>query len=85
MTEGHYWAVTCKNTRHHAKKNPLHGHRIPIGRTDAHSSRPAIPDYLDIPCDDQQCGKTYAYTAPEIFRWYGDITLLAPHPLFDRL
>ena len=46
--------------------------------------RPAIPDYLDIACDDPQCGKTYTYAAPEIFRWSGDLTLLAPHPLFDR-
>jgi len=84
MAEGHYWAVTCKNTRHHAKRNPLHRHKIPIGRTDEHSPRPEIPDYLDIPCDDRQCGKIYAYTAPEIFRWYGDVTLLVPHPLFVR-
>jgi hypothetical protein len=80
--EGHYWVVTCKNTKHHSEENPLHGHRVPIGRTDAHSPRPAIPDYLDIQCDYRRCGRTYAYTAPEIIRWYGDMALLVSHPLF---
>jgi hypothetical protein len=83
MAQGHYWVVTCKNTAYHAEKNPFHGHRIPFGKTDAHSPRPEIPDYIDIPCDDKGCGKTYSYTATEIIRWLGDATLLYAHPLFS--
>ena len=78
----YYWVVSCKNLNFHAKKNPFLTHKIPIGRTDEHSPRPAIPDYLDIPCDDPRCGKTYAYTAAEIIRCQGDMTLLVPHPLY---
>jgi hypothetical protein len=83
MAHGYFWVVICKNTKSHSAQNPFHGHKIPIGRTDEHSPRPRIPDYLDIPCDDPKCGKTYKYTAPEIIRWEGDALLVFPHPLFD--
>ena len=56
--------------KYHTEKNPFHGYRIPVGKTDAHSPRPTIPDTVEIPCDDPHCGKTYSYTAPEIIRWY---------------
>jgi hypothetical protein len=83
MAEDHYWVVTCKNTNYHAEKNPFGGHRVPVGRTDAHSPRPAIAETIDIQCDDSQCHKTYSYTASEIFRWYGDLEPFSSHPLFD--
>ena len=82
MAEGHYWVATCKNAAYHSEKNPFHGHRIPIGKTGAHSQRPELPDHIDIACNDKGCGRTYSYSAPEIIRWYGDATLLIPHPLF---
>jgi hypothetical protein len=83
MSNGIYWVVSCKNLEFHAETDPFHTHKIPIGRTDEHSTRPTIPDYLDIQCDDKKCGKTYKYTAPEIIRWEGNTILVCPHPLFD--
>jgi hypothetical protein len=65
---GHYWVVTCKNTEYHAQRNPFfQGHRIPMGKTDPYSPRPTIPDSIEITCDDAQCGKTYSYSASEIW------------------
>lgn len=83
MAQGYYWVVTCKNADHHAQQNPFHGHRIPVGRADAYSPRPAVSDSIDIPCDDPTCSKTYSYTASEIIRWSGDIPPFVSHPLFD--
>jgi hypothetical protein len=83
MARGHYWVVTCKNTKFHSTQNQFHGHKIPIARTDEHSPRPEIPGYLDITCDDPKCGMSYSYTAPEIIRWHGDAPLVPSHPLFD--
>jgi len=82
MAQDYYWVVTCKNAKYHSDKNPLFGHRIPVGKTDAHSPRPAIPDTLEIKCDDPHCGKTYSYKAREVIRWYGDVPSFLPHPLF---
>jgi hypothetical protein len=81
MAQAHFWVVTCKNTEHHAKQNPLHGHRIPIGKTDENSPRPAVPETIKIECNDPTCGKTYSYTASEIIRWYGDTVPFSSHPL----
>jgi hypothetical protein len=82
MASDHYWVVTCKNITHHAMQNPLHGHRIPIGKTDAHSPRPATPEMIAIQCDDPTCRNTYPYTASEIIRWLGDVGSFSSHPLF---
>lgn len=83
MPQGHYWVATCKNTEYHVQKNPFHGHRIPVGKTDAHSPLPAVHGTIDIQCDDPLCGRTYSYTGPEINRWYGDLPAFLSHPLFD--
>ena len=82
MVQGHYWVVTCKNTEHHAGQNPFHGHRIPIGKTDANSPRPATPETIEIRCDDPTCRKNYPYAASEIIRWVGDAGAFSAHPLF---
>jgi hypothetical protein len=74
MAQAHFWVVTYKNTEHHAKQNPLHGHRIP-------SPRPAVPETIKIECNEPTCGKTYSYTASEIIRWYGDTVPFSSHPV----
>ena len=65
MARGHYWVVTCKNTKFHSTQNQFHGHRIPIGRTDEHSPRPKIPDYLDIPVMTQDAVRATATLRPK--------------------
>jgi hypothetical protein len=82
MSQTYYWVVTCKNIEHHCGKNPFHGYRIPVGRTDPHSPRPCILDKIEIQCDDPECRKTYSYTAPEIILWCGDTPWFPSRPLF---
>lgn len=82
MADGYCWVVTCKNARLHQEKNPFAGHRIPLGRTDAYSPRPPLPDTLDVRCDDLDCRKSYSYEREEVIRWFGDVAAFLPHPTF---
>lgn len=82
MAQGYYWVVTCKNMDYHSEKNPFHGRRIPVGKTDVHSARPLLPNNLEVQCDDSGCGKTYSYTPAEVIRWYGGGPDFLSHPLF---
>lgn len=58
------WVVICKNYWQHMKQNLFHGHRIPLGVTDAVSSRPTIDQRFLARCDN--CGKGYVYKPSEV-------------------
>jgi hypothetical protein len=79
MAQGHYWVVTCKNYAYHEQKNPFVPHRIPIGNApDYKTPRPEMPDYLNVPCDDKDCGRTFSYAGDEILLWSGDAVVPLP-------
>ena len=75
------WVVICKNTWFHLRKNRFHGHRIPLGVTDAITPRPAIDERFEARCDD--CGKEYLYKPSEVVRYEQEPPpSFTPHPLF---
>jgi hypothetical protein len=77
------WVVICKNYWQHMKQNLFHGHRIPLGVTDAVSSRPTIDQRFLARCDD--CGKEYVYKPSEVFRYEQEPPeRFTPHPLFQE-
>ncbi len=77
------WVVICKNQAFHHRQNLFFGHKIPLGRTDAFATLPALTDRIKVRCDD--CGKEYSYQPAEVLR--ADLELpesFVPHPLFSR-
>jgi len=75
------WVVVCKNHWVHRRHNLFHVHRIPLGETDAVTSRPKINRTFFVRCDD--CRKEYAYKPSEVLRYEQDVPeSFTPHPLF---
>jgi len=75
------WVVTCKNYEFHRERNPFHGHRIPLGKTDEQMPRPDIPQWLVVRCSD--CSKEFQYDRSEVLRFQLQLPeRFIPHPLF---
>lgn len=75
------WVVLCKNYFYHVRQNLFHRHRIPLGITDAISTRPVINTRFGVRCDD--CGKLYLYESSEVVRYEQEPPEpFQPHPLF---
>jgi hypothetical protein len=60
------WVVICKNYLYHYRQHIFHGHKIPLGVTDAIANRPAVSGRFSVCCDD--CGKEYLYGSSEVLR-----------------
>ncbi len=79
--ERYCWVVICKNKWLHRRESLAHGHRIPLGETDAFSPPPPFGDSLKVRCDG--CGKEYSYAQKDVMRFEMDLPeAFAPHPLF---
>jgi hypothetical protein len=75
------WVVVCKNHWFHRRRNLFHGHRIPLGETDAIMSRPAIQGRFSVRCDD--CNKEYFYRPSDVVRYEQELSeSFVAHPLF---
>ena len=79
--KGYYWAVSCKNRTYHDKKNPIAGHRIALGHTDAYSPLPGIGEGITVQCN--ACGARYFYTEDEVIRMHGQPPPFTPRPPFQ--
>ena len=78
---GYFWVVLCKNHWFHLRQNLFFRHRIPLGETDAVTSRPAIDERFRVRCD--ECGKEYTYKPSEVRRFEQEVPEpFTPHPLF---
>jgi hypothetical protein len=75
------WVVLCKNHWFHRRRQLFHGHRIPLGLTDAVSTRPAIDQRFVARCD--ECGKEYVFKPSEVLRYEMSVPpSFRSHPLF---
>ncbi len=75
------WVVICKNKLFHRKENRFYGHKIPLARTDAFSSPPALKGFFTATCDD--CHKEYVYGITDVMRHELELPAsFQPHPLF---
>lgn len=75
------WVVVCKNHWFHRKGNPFNVYRIPLGETDAVSTRPAINQHFVAQCD--KCFREYVYKPSDVLRWEMEPpSSFVPHPLF---
>lgn len=77
------WVVLCKNHWTHLRQNIFHGHRIPLGVTDAVAVCPVDQEQFSVRCDN--CGKEYVYKRRDVFR-YEQVPpeFFLPHPLFKQ-
>jgi len=65
----------------HLRHNIFYRHRIPLGETDAVSSRPSLQGQFRVRCD--LCGKEYLYKPSDVSRVEKEIPeSFIPHPLF---
>lgn len=75
------WVVICKNHWFHRRRNLFHGHRIPLGETDAVAPRPAIQGRFNVRCD--ECHEEYPYSPSDLLRYEQEVPeLFEAHPLF---
>jgi hypothetical protein len=78
------WVVVCKNHWFHRRRNLFHGHRIPLGETDAVSSQPAIQGRFSVRCDD--CDKEYLYSSSDLLRYEQELPeSFVAHRLFQDI
>ncbi len=81
-SDSYCWIVICKNKRFHSAKDPLYGHKIPLGPTDTYASPPTLDGGFRVRCD--ECGEEYMYKADDVMRFEMEMPeSLAPHPLFQ--
>jgi hypothetical protein len=75
------WAVVCKNNLYHIPRNFIYRHKIPLGHTDAVTSRPTVNEPFRVRCD--MCGKEYVYQPSDVVRIERELPEgFIPHPLF---
>jgi hypothetical protein len=77
------WVVLCKNHWFHLRQSLFVGHRIPLARTNAVMTLPALDGSFTVRCDD--CGKVCHYKPSDVLRYEQDLPeSFTPHPLFDK-
>jgi hypothetical protein len=76
------WVVICKNWGH-LRQSIFHGHRTPLGVSDAVAACPVNQGQFPVRCD--LCGKEYLYKRRDIFRYEQmPRESFIAHPLFKQ-